>query len=39
MERAFDLIAERYYVGLSGEPRVSVTRDKITVTFDLEKQD
>lgn len=39
MERAFDLIAERYYVGLSSEPRVSVTRDKITVTFDLEKQD
>ena len=39
MERAFDLIAERYYVGLSGEPRVNVTKDKITVTFDLEKED
>lgn len=39
MERAFDLIAERYYVGLSSEPRINVTRDKITVTFDLEKED
>ena len=39
MERAFDLIAERYYVGLSGEPRVNVTRDRITVTFDLDKED
>ena len=39
MERAFDLISERYYVGLSSEPRINVTRDKITVTFDLEKED
>ncbi len=39
MERDFDVIAERYYLSLQGEPRVSVQRDKITVTFDLEKGD
>ena len=39
LERAFDFIAERYYVSLSAEPRVSVSHDRVTVTFDLEKGD
>lgn len=39
MERDFDFIAERYYLSLSGEPRVHVSKDRITVTFDLEKDD
>lgn len=39
MERSFDFIAERYYVSLSAEPRVSVSHDRVTVTFDLEKGD
>lgn len=39
MERTFDMISERYYVALSEQPRVNVTRDKITVTFELEKDD
>lgn len=37
MERDFEFVAQRYYLSLSSEPRVSVTRDKITVTFDLDK--
>lgn len=36
---AFDKLAERYYVHLRGEPRVSVGRDGITVRFDIDKED
>jgi len=36
---AFDRLAERYYVHLRGEPRVSVGRDVITVRFDIDKED
>jgi len=39
LEDAFDLIGERYYVHLKGEPRVTVGRDTITVRFDIEKED
>ena len=39
MERDFDFLAQGYYLTLSSEPRVSVSRDRITVTFDLEKGD
>lgn len=39
MERDFDFIGERYYLSLVQEPRISVTKDKITVTFDLDKGD
>ncbi|MBQ6411520.1 MAG: ATP-binding protein [Atopobiaceae bacterium] len=38
-ERAFDLLAARYYLTLQTEPRVRVSRNKITVTYDIEKQD
>lgn len=39
MERDFRYLAERYYLSLSADPRVRVGRDRITVTFDLEKHE
>ena len=39
MERDFEFLAERYYLALASEPRVHVSKDRITVTFDLEKGD
>ena len=39
LEDAFDLLAERYYLHLSGEPKVTVGRDAITVRFPVEKDD
>jgi hypothetical protein len=39
LEDAFDLVAERYYLHLSGEPKVTVGRDNITVRFPVEKDD
>lgn len=39
LERDFDYLGERYYINLSTEPRISVTKDKITVSFTLEKGD
>ena len=39
MERDFALLGERYYLGLASEPRVSVGRGRITVTFDLMEGD
>lgn len=36
---AFDRLAERYYVHLRGEPKVSVSRDGITVRFHIDKED
>ena len=37
MERDFSDLADRYYLSLVGEPKVRVGKDKITVTFDLDK--
>lgn len=37
--RAFDVIAERYYVELKGEPKVTINRDSVTVRFRVEKED
>jgi hypothetical protein len=39
LEDSFDLVAERYYLHLSGEPKVTVGRDSITVRFPVEKDD
>jgi hypothetical protein len=39
MARAFDDLAERYYLHLKGEPKVSVTRDGIRVRFDVDKEE
>jgi hypothetical protein len=37
--RAFDVIAERYYLHLRSEPKVVVGRDEIRVRFTIEKED
>ena len=37
MERDFARLGNKYYLSLSSEPRVRVTRDRITVTFDIDK--
>ena len=39
MERAFSYVASRYYVRLSADPKVRVSSNKITVTFDIEDVD
>ena len=39
MERDFALLADRYYLTLSGEPRVRVSGGRVTVTFDLGASD
>ena len=39
LEEAFDLVSERYYVQLTGEPKVTVGRDTITVRYTVEKDD
>ncbi|MDR0350774.1 MAG: ATP-binding protein [Coriobacteriales bacterium] len=37
MEKAFELLAERYYLSLTDTPRVTVKGDTITVRFPIEK--
>jgi hypothetical protein len=39
LERAFDTIAERYYVHLRVEPKITVGKDDIRVRFEVEKED
>ena len=39
VEKDFSDLASRYYLNLSGDPKVRVTRDRITVTFDLGKEE
>ena len=39
VERDFNDLAERYYLTLHGDPKVRVTRDRITVSFDLSKDE
>lgn len=39
MERDFTDLASRYFLTLSREPKVRVTKDRITVTFDIDKED
>jgi len=39
LTRAFDSIAEKYYIHLKGEPKITVGRDDIRVRFDVEKED
>lgn len=39
MERDFADLASRYFLTLTKEPRVRVTKDRITVTFDIDKED
>lgn len=37
--RAFDVLADRYYLTLKGEPRVTIGPDEIRVRFSVEKED
>ena len=39
LEKAFDTIAERYYLHLKCEPKISVGKDDIRVRFEVEKED
>jgi hypothetical protein len=39
LEKAFDAIAERYYLHLKCEPRITVGKDDIRVRFEVEKED
>ena len=39
VERDFSDLASSYYLSLAGTPKIRVTRDRITVTFDLDKEE
>lgn len=39
LQKAFDVLAERYYLSLKGDPKVTIGRDAITVRFPVEKDD
>jgi hypothetical protein len=39
LTKAFDLISERYYLNLKSEPNVTVGKDRVTVRFEVEKDD
>lgn len=39
LEKAFDTIADRYYVHLRCQPKVTVARDEIRVRFEVDKED
>lgn len=39
LEKAFDIISERYYLNLKGEPKVTVGPNEIRVRFSVEKDD
>jgi hypothetical protein len=39
LEKAFDTIAERYYLHLRSEPKITVGKDDIRVRFEVEKED
>lgn len=39
LERAFDVLGERYYLNMKGEPRVHIGPDEIRVRFQIEKED
>ncbi|SER60073.1 ATP-binding protein [Parafannyhessea umbonata] len=39
MERDFSSIADKYYLCLAADPKIRVTRNKITVTFEIDEGD
>lgn len=39
LRRSFNVLADRYYLDLKGEPRVHVARGTITVTYEFDKAD
>lgn len=38
LREAFDVVGERYYLDLRGDPQVRIARDSIVVTFGIEKE-
>ena len=38
VERAFDVLAEKYYISCSADPKVSVKKNTITIKLDFEKE-
>ena len=38
MERGFSFLSDRYYLTLASDPKVRVTRGKVTVTFDIDEE-
>lgn len=39
LARAFDDLAERYYLNLKGEPKVNISRNTVRVRFDIDKEE
>ena len=39
LERDFNDLASRYYMTLSQDPKIRVSHDRITVTFEIDKED
>lgn len=39
LERDFELIASRYYVSLAGQPKIRVSKNRISVSFEIDKGD
>lgn len=39
LERSFDSLADKYYLSLTHEPKIRVSKDRITVTFNLREHD
>ncbi|WP_028264232.1 ATP-binding protein [Atopobium fossor] len=39
LERDFELIAKRYYVSLAGQPKIRVSKNRISVSFEIDKDD
>ena len=39
MERGFAFLADRYFLGLAADPKVHVSKNRITVSFEIEKGD
>ena len=39
VERDFNELASRYYLNLVNDPKIRVTRDRITITFDIGKEE
>lgn len=39
LEKDFSTLASRYYLSLVGDPKIRISKDRIVVTFDLEKDE
>lgn len=39
LERAFDSLAEKYYIHLRSEPKITIGHDEVRVRFEIDKED